>query len=106
MKNNSACCNASRKGFNMNDIKNLTDNQREFLADCIAYFQLDCMSEMQMQVNADLNEGNIDESQAKERRDLIQYFYQLSEAAYEKHNLLEFKSTSSRAEEQEEQGRH
>ena len=49
----------------MNDIQDLTNNQRKFLADWVAYFQLDWMPGMQMQVDADLNEGKIDESQAK-----------------------------------------
>lgn len=90
------------EGEAMTDLKNLTTNQRDFLADWVAYFQLDWMPGMQMQVDADLNEGKIDESMAKERRDLIQYFYQLSEEAYENYNLSEFGFTSSRAEEHEE----
>ena len=74
----------------MNDMKNLTNNQREFLADLVAYFQLDLMPGMQMKVDADLHEGKINESQAAERRDLIQYFYQLSEEIFEDQNLAEF----------------
>ena len=85
----------------MNDIQNLTNNQREFLADCVAYFQLNWMPGMQMQVDADLNKGIIDESQAKERRDLIQYFYQLSEETFKNHNLAGFNYTDSRSEERE-----
>ena len=76
--------------FSMNDIQNLTNNQREFLADLVANFQLNLMPGMQMQVDSDLNEGKINESQARERRDLLQYFYQLSEETFKKQNLAEF----------------
>ena len=74
----------------MNDIQNLTNNQREFLADLVANVQLNLMPGMQMQVDSDLNEGKINESQARERRDLLQYFYQLSEETFKKQYLAEF----------------
>ena len=85
----------------MKDLKNLTTNQREFLADWISYFQLNWMPEMQMQVDSDLNEGKINELQAKERRDLIQYFYLLSEEVYGNQDLTEFNCYNLRTEEYE-----
>lgn len=84
------------------DMNNLTDNQRAFLADWVAYYKLDHMPGMQMNVDADLNCGTISEDQAKERRDLIQYFYQVADEIYNRYNLGEFGAKISRAEDREE----
>ena len=73
----------------MKDIKNLTDYQRKYLAGEILRFQLDWIPMLQMLTDADRCEGKIDEVQAKERRDLIEYFYELSKEVSENLELKE-----------------
>ena len=73
----------------MNDIKNLTDYQRKYLAGEILRFQLDWIPMLRMQMDVDRCEGKIDEVQAKERMDLIDYFYELSKELSENLDLKE-----------------
>ena len=86
-------------------MKNLTNNQRKFLMEWVCFYKLDLMPGMQMSVDADLNQGEISEAEAKERLDIIQQFYQMAEKLYEEQNLGEFGEKRSRAESREEENK-
>lgn len=74
----------------MTDIRNLTDNERAFLADYIAVFNLDWMPGMQMDIDEALNSGMLTDEQARERRDLVQYIYQKLDEFHKENHLDEF----------------
>ncbi len=74
----------------MTDIRNLTDNERAFLADWICFFNLDLMPGMQMDIDAALNNYELTEEQARERRDLVQYIYKKLDDFRKDNQLDEF----------------
>ena len=74
----------------MVDFKNLTDNQKAFLADWICRFNLDLMPGMQMRIDADLNDDKLTQEEAKERLELVSYIHDQLEAYFNENNLSEY----------------
>ncbi len=83
-------------------MKEFSRTEREFLSKWIPYFHFDLKPGMQMMIDADLNEGTIDENQAAELRELVDYLSQRVDEFYEQNNLSEFSESVAYDEEEEE----